>query len=448
MNSSAHNPLAAFPHMVWTILTSHWTRRLLLWATVGAVGWVAWRLEPPLTLLSVSLKTEVLSVSVVRRTAARILLPVAMNTRDKRCYRNVIISPDLHTTVHYARPRGESLIVSITGKATWEAETVPRAGVRSTDYRVSQDASPQFEVSKKNATCALKEVLRVRLPVNGIADFGSPLFPVDGPTSPQLALLSGKMTVYGRAISEIAGMSLNRAPFQPDTLYLSQELTLPGGTRIVTADVDQERATQDAAAGGAGSRASSALPGSSAAAGANVAEIPESTTELTSRWQGYADVSFGSDDPGSMDVEASTTARRVLLYSPAGGRGRAAQEPDIVSLSLGAQLTGDPNLRWLGSMLAVLGTVLTLSALFEGLFKRSNPPSEKAPACPVLPQSSVVTRPVASTRWPRPRSPWAVGWRFRPLQPQRRFSLSTGVRKGRASRSPSAHPATRSPPDM
>lgn len=382
--------------MVAAAVVSPWIPKVVLWLVVLMVVVIALTLKPPLTLLAVSLKTEIVNLYVTRMDAARMVLPVARHMGEDACYRDVVLRPDLRSTVTYARGRGEALVVSVKGNASWDGENRFKEATNR-----AKDDSPQFEVGTKNEDCKLDKVTRVRLPISGIAEFGSPLLPVVDATSDQLTLLSGKMVMYGRAISTIAGLMLDRSPFQPDTLYLSQELQVPGGTRIVTADVEFTSV---------GSASNVGAPG------------PGTDDDLLSRWQGYADLSFSGDDQGAMDVEATTSARRVKLYSPAGGRGTAGQEPDIVSLSLGAQLTGDPNLRWIAGLIAVVVSLIALSELFE------RPESRKEISlCPTLPPPAAEAGPAPSASVLRPR--------FRPLRPHRPSSLSMAGRKGRASRS-------------
>jgi hypothetical protein len=88
----------------------------------------------------------------------------------------------------------------------------------------------------------------------------------------------------------------------------------------------------------------------------------------------------GKSDRGLI-IEASANASAVEVVAPAPGiltgltdssDGSATTHVDVVSLTLAAQLTGDPNLRWLLAILTFILAILTALAQFFSLPPQEN----------------------------------------------------------------------------
>lgn len=297
--------------------------RFLLGALVVAIGGVAFSLGEPDTMLSASLHTEVASIEVVNPPASAIALPAATLLPNEAgespvCLKRLLVEPAAGARVNYVRPRGGALTVEIDGPVQW--------GTASDAPKARRDGRTRFEVSKEGS-CAAGE--RVRLPIDGVAVFGEDQLEVTSGDALRLALLSGRLALYGRSI-----VGFDLGPLKAKALYFAQEMPLPGGSRIA------------AARKGEGHGAAADGP---------------------SNWYGLADVDLGAQGPGAITVEASTNARLLELYPPApfwSARGSHGSRPDVVSLSLVARLTGDPNLLWLYGLAALVGTALGLISHF------------------------------------------------------------------------------------
>jgi hypothetical protein len=291
------------------------------------------------TMLAASVQTEVIEIQVVNPAAATIALPRARLAEQNQCFENVLIRPAAKTKLQYSRTRHGPLVLVVDGKAEWThgAPDSPRLSASSLEFDVRDAPEPPCcPGAAKPEPPPCNAGPRVRLPVNGTVTIGSDLPEVRDARDRQLALLGGKLLLYGRAVGDLFGLPLRFGPLEPGALYFSQDFPLPGGSRIASARLESQAGDERGAE--------------------------------NSRWYGFADISFAEGDHGAITVEASTNARFVELYTPAPYRsasGGDAYRPDTISLSLGARLTGDPNLLWIYGLVAVFATLLGLSEYLQ-----------------------------------------------------------------------------------
>jgi len=292
----------------------------------------------------------VVETEVVNAPASAFTLEIAELVDQKSCHRAILVRPELGSRVIYARPRGGDLFVTVLGPASWTDESL-----RSADRAVRTDELA-FRVSdgrhSRSGNC--RAGVRVRLPIQGLATFGEDLREIRGVDAEQLVLLSGKLMLYGRAIPRFL-LPLDSGPFRANALYLAQEISVPGGSRI--ASVASGR-------GGAGSARSAKVVGEKR----HKAETNRKSVDA--RWYGFADVVFGDDggNVAAIVVEAATNAREVELYLPAPFDADASAEgnkPDVISLSLSARLAGDPNLLWLYGVVLLTVALLSIAEKFK-----------------------------------------------------------------------------------
>lgn len=321
---------------VWLIGFLRPTRGKLLLFVACAVAAAAFLLDAPNTMLSASVHTEVVELQVVNTAASTFALSRGRLESSNACHESIVVKPEVGALVTYARPGKGTLTVSVYGPAVWYD------AARRQNGQVFQSADNlAFELRdrEKEGVIPCPPEGRVRLPVQGVVTFGSDLAEIRDATTQQVALLSGKLTLYGRAMPKLLGVPLDFGPLKADALYFSREIPVPGGSRIATAT----RHPSDHA-----------------------------DTNSDARWFGFADVVFGEGGPGAMTVEASTNARFVELYTPApfhreaGGGG---YRPDIISLSLGARLTGDPNLLWIYGLIAFFIALIQLEGFRHDVAK-------------------------------------------------------------------------------
>jgi len=294
------------------------TRRTLFVLLVLAGLLAAVSVDAPRTLVYFSGRTEIVTLTVVDPLRSLVQLPVAFDLDAGACRKDVAIRPAAGSTLRYERPRGGALLVLVDAAKNTVLVT---DGVRSV---LDAPTLLRFRASSRQDGC--KATSRLRLPANGYLTVGR-LYgqqPANDEPVP-LVMLGGKLQVYGRAISSLLWVPLSTAPFAPAALYPVEEIQLPGGSELSRA-LAKELETGPAA-------------------------------ERTS-WTGYADVNE-ADDSEALDIEATTNARAVELFlpSPRTLHGVGGAEPDRVSLSLGARVLGDPNLRWLAGIVAVLAAL-------------------------------------------------------------------------------------------
>lgn len=274
----------------------------------------------PHTMVSATVVTEFARIHVVSPQDGAFRLAAA--SIDEQCVADVFVEPAAGTIVDLTRPGKDELVIDVVGRSAWHGKH------HRDDARQTQPRHLKLVVGNGPDCPAGRSV---RLPVKGLVTFGVDLQEVPEDFAlPQLALLSGELAVYGRSI-----VDLNFGPFQARTLYLSQILPIPPGSRIAAARHKRPSAS-----------------------GADAAQHPD---DGSTPWYGFADVHFWDDGPPGLAIEASTNARYVELYPPAPFRVEGevrGDRPDVVALSLAARLTGDPNLLWL------LGSLTVATGLF------------------------------------------------------------------------------------
>lgn len=301
-------------------------RFALIWITLGLVALAVllsalW--QTPSTLVSASLHTESVSFRVTSPESVRIVFPKALrlDKDSKTCLENLLVEPALGASIRYTRPVHQPLEVSVSGSVTL---TYAAKGKELTEK--VRDVT----IEVHDATgCADQRVQR--LPVQGDrAIFGAHALDLTSAHDASLRMLSGRLTVYGRALSTVLGIPLSASSGR-NALYVAGEIPLPGGAVIEEPEV---------------------------------AKVPEPTQRGSAMWSGFADVDFTNEGSAAISVEASTNAGAVSIFLPTPNLGQAARsdDPETVSLSLMARLTGDPHLLLVYGLLGMLGLLLGLAA--------------------------------------------------------------------------------------
>lgn len=302
-------------------------RFALIWIALGLAALAVllsalW--QTPSTLVSASLHTESVRFRVTSLESARIAFPkglLRLSKGNEICVENLLVEPALGASISYTRPSHQSLEVTVSGLVTLTSDAKGKElpeKVRGVTIKVHDAVG-----------CADQPVQR--LPVLGDqAIFGAHALELTSPHDASLRILSGRLTVYGRALSTVLGIPLSTSSGRNE-LYVAGEIPLPGGSVIEEPEV---------------------------------AKTPESAKRRSAMWSGFADVDFTNKGPAAISVEVSTNASVVSIFLPTPNLGRAAHsgDPETVSLSLMARLTGDPHLLLLYGLLGVLALLLGLAA--------------------------------------------------------------------------------------
>jgi hypothetical protein len=279
--------------------------------------WIFWR--DPVTALAAELSTEIIEIEVTNPDAAAFALPYAVAEGETTCLQGLVVTPGRAARVNYERRAREGLAVQVEGTSIWEHGPA--------DRRVRERREGQVMLHARGPACSGSPASSIRLPVNGIVKYGRALPQVVRPEDRPATLLSGHLTVYAHALPDLFTVPLEGGPFQRNALYLAQQVPIPGGTIIASAISPQRNPAEPGAA---------------------------------PRWAGFADVGFGGEDPAAIAVSTTTNTGRVHGYLPspnvAGGR---LSDPEVVSLSLLARITGDPHLQLIYGVLAVFALMLT-----------------------------------------------------------------------------------------
>lgn len=256
-------------------------------------------LPSPNTLVAASIRTETVELTVSNPDSAAFTMAkarlLAGNDGSEVCVENLTIRPQSRTRIYVTRPRNGDATIVIDGTSTYEA-----TGAAS-------KTSPflQATVSAQGA-CAVD--IGLRLPLNGNATIGIAETGSRSVGETSLVISEGELTIYGRATPSILGIPvewLKPIPMEGDRLYLANEFRLPAGSQL----------------------------------GSDTAE-----------WWGYIDIDF--DGAPGMAFEGSTNAKSLSLVAPAPRAVRSvaasadALAADTISMTFGARLGNDPNLRW------------------------------------------------------------------------------------------------------
>ncbi len=232
--------------------------RLLAWAfallLIVLVLLVAITPPRPLTLVAASVRAETLRLTVYNPDEASFRLPAARidssagddlfsALRARRtggaCVRDIIVRPDQGDTVTYTREVGGPLIVRVEGALSW----------RNRAALLGKSAEGAYiRLDPADRSCFMQA--HVRLPIAGAMTIGL-VSAGEGTDGPSLPVLSGALTVYGRAVGSVLGVSLRLLErltlVQPQSLYLANTISLPAGSQIGRAfsDASAWHAAQD-----------------------------------------------------------------------------------------------------------------------------------------------------------------------------------------------------------
>jgi hypothetical protein len=159
----------------------------------------------------------------------------------------------------------------------------------------------------------------IRIPVSGLILVGS-----ESGDSP-LKMMGGTVRVYGRSLSQLDFLSLRGEGTgrRGGTVYSASEIVLPADTRI----------------------------------GTTLRSGREDEPSNEARWIGFADVELDEPQPG-FDIQLATGDPSVGIVMP----GSAGANPDNLSITLFAQLGGDPGMQRLAGLFAILIALLAIVA--------------------------------------------------------------------------------------
>ncbi len=286
-----------------------------------------WTLESPRTLLYFSGKTEIVELEVVDPQRSTLVLERAQDLNRERCAEALSITPAVGSRLQYTRRGSRPVAIAME----LGAGSIVREG--DTSRRLAETQALLLSAGPTVEACSMPGP--VRLPAHGFLRIGQLAGVLtDDAAEPPALLLQARLQVFGRAVSSLFGVPLSFAPFAPGALYAVQELQLPGGTQV-------------------GPAWSAAADGQS--------------QDRRAVWTGFVDAGTG-DSGQALDIQSTSNTREVAVFlpSPPAGGGAEAAAPDVVSLTLGARLLGDPNLRWLYGFVTVVVLLLTLREFLRG----------------------------------------------------------------------------------
>ena len=285
------------------------------------------------SMFVVEVDTEVLDVKVFNPDNNRITLSRALNAETEYCIENIEVTPQEGATISYSRKLGGPLYLF-----------VDKVQSLSSNLSTAKDplGSVRLVLDEDNKECLPDQA--IRLPTNGSIIIGSESH--SSPTDETLVASAMDVKIYGRATDRIFGLiPLTWEPFRPGVLYLSEELTVPAGSRL------------------SGARSDSGS---------------------VARWWGYVDVIFDGSIEKTMFASVATNAVTVDIFAaaPSGSHSVSASiseksrnevvNSDLLSVSLGTRLLKDPNMIWLYTLIALIGTVLGVYATIVGFFDQNN----------------------------------------------------------------------------
>lgn len=312
------------------------------WLLAGAVlVLLVSTLEEPRTLLYFSGKSEIVALEVVDPLRATLVLERVRDEGSRRCLEALAVTPATGSRLQYVRRGARPVEIAMAlqpGSIVREGDAARRLAEPLT---LLLSAGPAVEA------CTMPGP--VRLPAHGFLRIGqlAGVTAADAVEATPL-LLQARLQVYGRAVSSLFGLPLVFAPFAPGSLYAVQELHLPGGSQV-------------------------------GPAWSGVADGP--SRDRRAVWTGFVDA-VSADDGQALDIEATSNTREVAVFlpSPPSGDGADADAPDVVSLTLGARLLGDPNLRWLYGLVTVIVLLFTLAQLVQQARASRPRPDDAGPA--------------------------------------------------------------------
>jgi len=290
---------------VWSGYTRFW---IILSLILGVVGLAS--LPKPNVLVAASIQTETLEMIVSRPDGTSIFLPTARLEvgNDIECHTDLVVSPHQNTKVYYSW-ESASLSIAIDGNFNW----------RSKNKSAGADEFAIMSVSDNFDDCSLSHP--IRLPISGLMNIGTVAGVISGDDATPLVILNGNLDIYGRAADRIFGIPISVfssfLPMEPDRLYLADQIKIPAGSSLASE---------------------------------------------TAHWGGFVDVLWGESERG-LHLEASTNARSLQLQAPAprvssNGNTVENQKADVISLTFGARLNNDPNIRWVFAAVSFLCLIL------------------------------------------------------------------------------------------
>lgn len=290
---------------MWTGYTRFWVAVSLILGVVGLAS-----LPKPNVLVAASIQTETLEITVSHPDSAAIMLPIGeFEIEDNvTCFQDLVLSPHQDTRVYYSRTDSVLSIV-IDGPFNW----ISGDGV---------SGSERFgivTVSDKNTNCEASS--SIRLPVSGLMNIGTVAGVSSGDDQTPLVILDGNLDIYGRAADRIFWVPVSVfslfLPMEPDRLYLADQIKVPAGSNLASE---------------------------------------------SAYWGGFVDILWGNSERGLL-LEASTNARTLQLQAPAprvssNNNILENQKADVISLTFGARLNNDPNIRWVFATVSFLCLIL------------------------------------------------------------------------------------------
>ncbi len=274
---------------------------------------IVWLLSGPGTLVVVTAETQSMSYTVAVPSQAVFAvrdyqLIDLVGADPPKCISGLIEPPD-RAVVTYLHT-SEGIVVAVEADDAKRAATWRELGLEG---QPSVDLSSAFTLVPAPATCG--EAMAGRLPIWGDATLGGELRPPSTVDDLSPTLLSGSVAVFGRTL--FGGR-----------LYPSQTINLPAGARL-----------------------------------ASDRDLPERERA----WWGL--VHFDPDKRLSMQVTASTEARRLELIAPG-----ARIEPSVIEVRTLSRVLNDPFLLTLGVILGAAGVILQISLAAAALLREERRP--------------------------------------------------------------------------
>lgn len=274
-------------------------------------------LPKPNVLVSASLSTETVALTVrdpEENTLRLAQASLSTDTMASACVTDMVARPEAGTIIYYTRNPDGSLTVSVTGAVSWRASNRDN---EKTDFLQLTVAQPDIVCSETDVDLSV-----IRLPVAGAMTAGIVAEGAIGTEEASSFLLGGSLDIYGRGVSRVLIFPVNLfglvLPVEANKLYYAGSFSIPPGSAFGSVDA---------------------------------------------RWWGFADVDL-SDKRSAIRIEASTNASSLTLQAPASflaeGSGPHGLKPDTISLTTGARLSNDPNLRWLFAAVSFLFAFLSL----------------------------------------------------------------------------------------
>ncbi len=293
----------------------------------------------PLTLVTASAKTEWVKFTPSGSSPASIQLSNAwlLTNEGRKCVNDAEISlnlsgddrDSLEITRSFEQPN--FAIFKVTS-GSWSSENLEPQIITE---------PVEFVISNSGNDCLIGKPMRIQ--VNGFVTIGE--------LDQFRPLLSATIRVFGRVSEKIFGViPMKMIPGAiPGTLYSSEFFEVSPNSQIVCAlRSGFRKEKQD-------------KPKISEACKISLEDTNLGKSVTEAKWLGYIDLDLDSKESG-FDLELSTNAEQVLVTSPLPADAQIKGAPDIISVSMGAKLMGDPFLRFFGSAILLALTILTAVA--------------------------------------------------------------------------------------